>query len=202
MWNIAPDAKGLPEHVAPVKNPTAGGTQGMNDFRKYGYGGPCPPSGTHRYFFKVYALDVKLDLPAGATPIDFAYQIHTEIGHRDIDRLISDMYKLVLPPGDKILHVIPQEYTVDNEQGITDPIGMSGVRLGCRVHIVTASQQSVENVVRAVRRAGLKLSTKAGIVGVEAELDLLDDEARRRSTMTVATVRRRTTSGLDSPWRM
>ncbi|HRF41718.1 MAG TPA: cell division protein FtsA, partial [Saprospiraceae bacterium] len=60
---------------------------------------------------------------------------HTEISRRDIDRLINDMYKLVLPPGDKILHVIPQEYTVDNEQGITDPIGMSGVRLEANFHI-------------------------------------------------------------------
>lgn len=41
------------------------GTQGVNSFSKRGYGGPCPPSGTHRYFFKVYALDKKLDLPAG-----------------------------------------------------------------------------------------------------------------------------------------
>ena len=54
---------------------------------------------------------------------------HVEIEQRDIDKLVSDMHKLVLPPGDKILHVIPQEYTIDNEQGITDPIGMSGVRL-------------------------------------------------------------------------
>src|SRR5690606_36912092 len=52
-----------------------------------------------------------------------------EISQKDIDKLINDMHKLVLPPGDKILHVIPQEYTIDNEQGISDPIGMSGVRL-------------------------------------------------------------------------
>ena len=62
---------------------------------------------------------------------------HTEISRRDIERLIGDMYKLVLPPGDKILHVIPQEYTVDNEQGITDPIGMSGIRLEANFHIIT-----------------------------------------------------------------
>ncbi|RJQ83813.1 MAG: YbhB/YbcL family Raf kinase inhibitor-like protein [Desulfobacteraceae bacterium] len=41
------------------------GTQGVNDFRKSGYGGPCPPSGTHRYFFKLYALDERLNLPEG-----------------------------------------------------------------------------------------------------------------------------------------
>jgi len=50
--------------------------------------------------------------------------LHTEISQEDINRLEKDMFKLVLPPGDKIIHVLPQEYTVDDEQGITDPIGM------------------------------------------------------------------------------
>ncbi|MCK5579522.1 MAG: YbhB/YbcL family Raf kinase inhibitor-like protein [Planctomycetes bacterium] len=46
---------------------TNGGKQGTNDFRKIGYGGPAPPSGTHRYYFKLYALDTKLDFKPGAT---------------------------------------------------------------------------------------------------------------------------------------
>ena len=54
VWNIPPKAE-MGEDSVP-------GTEGMNDFRKHSYGGPCPPSGTHRYFFKVYALDTKLDL--------------------------------------------------------------------------------------------------------------------------------------------
>ena len=54
VWNIPPKGE-IGENSVP-------GTEGMNDFGKYSYGGPCPPSGTHRYFFKVYALDVKLDL--------------------------------------------------------------------------------------------------------------------------------------------
>jgi cell division protein FtsA len=61
----------------------------------------------------------------------------TEIGAQDIQKLIDDMYKLVLPPGDEILHVIPQEFTIDNEQGIIDPVGMSGVRLEANFHIIT-----------------------------------------------------------------
>lgn len=48
-----------------IEEGTAPGTQGVNDFGKAGYGGPCPPSGTHRYFFKLYALDDRLDLPEG-----------------------------------------------------------------------------------------------------------------------------------------
>jgi len=54
VWNIPP-AKEILEDSVP-------GTEGVNDFRKHSYGGPCPPSGTHRYFFKVYALDTKLEL--------------------------------------------------------------------------------------------------------------------------------------------
>ena len=54
VWNIPPTSK-IEENAVP-------GTEGVNDFRKRSYGGPCPPYGTHRYFFKVYALDTKLDL--------------------------------------------------------------------------------------------------------------------------------------------
>jgi len=57
VWNIPPN-----EAIAEETNP---GISGLNDFGKTGYGGPCPPSGVHRYFFRVFALDVKLDLPAG-----------------------------------------------------------------------------------------------------------------------------------------
>lgn len=83
---------------------------------------------------------------------------HTEISQRDIDRLINDMHKLVLPPGDKILHVIPQEYTVDNEQGILDPIGMSGIRLEANFHIITGQITASNNIHRCVERAGLRVA--------------------------------------------
>ena len=61
MWNIAPATKQIAEASIP-----SGAIQGENDFGKMGYGGPCPPSGVHRYFFRVFALDRKLDLGAGA----------------------------------------------------------------------------------------------------------------------------------------
>ncbi|MBB4078332.1 cell division protein FtsA [Lewinella aquimaris] len=83
---------------------------------------------------------------------------HSEIGQRDIDRLIGDMHKLVLPPGDKILHVIPQEYTVDNEQGIVDPIGMSGSKLEANFHIITGQITASNNINRCVERAGLRMA--------------------------------------------
>jgi Raf kinase inhibitor-like YbhB/YbcL family protein len=65
-YNIPPDTQALPENIEPAENPSAGGMLGENDFRKIGYGGPCPPSGTHRYFFKLYALDTMLELKQGA----------------------------------------------------------------------------------------------------------------------------------------
>lgn len=82
----------------------------------------------------------------------------TEIDATDIQKLITDMYKLVLPPGDRILHVIPQEYTVDSEQGITDPIGMSGVRLEANFHIVTGQITASNNIHRCVERVGVKVA--------------------------------------------
>jgi Raf kinase inhibitor-like YbhB/YbcL family protein len=66
-YDIPVGTEGLPEKVATDEHPAEGGTQGLNDFRKMGYGGPCPPGGTHRYYFKLYALDTTLNLPAGAT---------------------------------------------------------------------------------------------------------------------------------------
>jgi Raf kinase inhibitor-like YbhB/YbcL family protein len=67
IFNIPPDVKELGENIPPDKFLPNGSRQGNNDFKKIGYGGPCPPRGTHRYYFKLYALDKKLDLDAGAT---------------------------------------------------------------------------------------------------------------------------------------
>lgn len=83
---------------------------------------------------------------------------HIEIGGKDIDRLVNDMFKLVLPPGDKIIHVFPQEFTVDNEQGITDPIGMCGVRLEANFHIITGQITAINNIYRCIEKAGLKVA--------------------------------------------
>ena len=66
VWNIPPEATALQENVPPDAVLADGSRQGTTDFRRVGYGGPAPPSGVHRYFFKVYALDTMLDLPAGA----------------------------------------------------------------------------------------------------------------------------------------
>lgn len=67
LYNLPAENIGLVENVPATETLNAGGFQGKNDFGKIGYGGPCPPSGTHHYFFKVFAVDDELPLKAGAT---------------------------------------------------------------------------------------------------------------------------------------
>ena len=68
IWNIPAKAVGLPEGVPKAEESSDGTRQGTNDFKRLGYGGPCPPVGKpHRYFFKLHALDIKFDVKAGAS---------------------------------------------------------------------------------------------------------------------------------------
>lgn len=78
-----------------------------------------------------------------------------EITVEDVKRLTNDMYRLVIPPGSEIIHVMPQEYKVDYEEGITDPVGMSGVRLEGNFHIITAQSNAINNISKCIQRAGL-----------------------------------------------
>ncbi|MGB4775611.1 MAG: cell division protein FtsA [Daejeonella sp.] len=83
-------------------------------------------------------------------------ELNMEIQRKDIDKLIEDMYKLVMPPGEEIIHVLPQEFTVDNEPGIKDPIGMAGVRLEANFHIISGHVSAVKNILKCVGNAGLE----------------------------------------------
>jgi Raf kinase inhibitor-like YbhB/YbcL family protein len=67
LYGLSPDTLELSENVPDDKEVLGGAKHGVNDFRKYGYGGPCPPGGTHRYFFKLYAVDTEVDLNPGAS---------------------------------------------------------------------------------------------------------------------------------------
>lgn len=84
--------------------------------------------------------------------------LEEEIRQQDIDMLIDETYRLVMPPGEEIIHVLPQEYIVDNEQGIRDPIGMSGIRMEANFHIISGQVTAARNINKCVHRAGLNVT--------------------------------------------
>jgi len=89
--------------------------------------------------------------------IKVRHNVDDEIGQHDINALIDDMYKLVMLPGEEIIHVLPQEYIIDNEQGIKDPIGMAGVRLEANFHIITGQIAAAKNIYKCVHKAGIEV---------------------------------------------
>ncbi len=81
-----------------------------------------------------------------------------EISEEDRERVIEAAQAIAIPLDREIIHVIPQEYIVDDQDGIKNPVGMSGVRLEAEVHVVTGAVTSVQNIVRSVERAGLQVA--------------------------------------------
>jgi cell division protein FtsA len=102
-----------------------------------------------------------------------------EISQKDIDALIDDMYKLVMLPGEEIIHVLPQEYIVDSEQGIKNPIGMSGIRLEANFHIITGQIAAAKNIYKCVNKANLEVSelTLEPLASADAVLSEEEKEA-------------------------
>jgi len=80
-----------------------------------------------------------------------------EVVEADIDRVIDAARALAIPSDQRILHILPQEYLIDNQDGIKEPLGMSGVRLEARVHVITAAINAVQNIEKCVRRCGLEI---------------------------------------------
>jgi cell division protein FtsA len=98
-----------------------------------------------------------------------------EITQAEIDQLVADQYKTYIPAGDQIIDVIPQEFTVDNFQNITRPIGYGGVKLGANFHIITGDKNAIRNINRSVEKAGLNtkdlvlqpLASSSAVMGQE-----------------------------------
>ena len=78
-----------------------------------------------------------------------------EISIEDVNQLTDSMHRLLLQPGNEIIHVMPQDFTVDFEEGIKDPVGMTGVRLEADFHIITACTSAINNINKCVRRSGM-----------------------------------------------
>lgn len=83
--------------------------------------------------------------------------IENEISQLDLDALEDDMYKMLMPPGEQIIKVIPKQYIIDNQQGIKEPIGHAGVRLEANFHIITGNVGACTNIMRCVSRSGLEV---------------------------------------------
>src|SRR6056297_3659556 len=99
-----------------------------------------------------------------------------EITRKDIDDLVNDMYKIPIDFGEEIIHVLPQNYIVDNETGIKNPVGMSGKRVEANFHIVIGQVASARNISKCITRAGLKLNSLILEPLASSEAVLTDDE--------------------------
>lgn len=80
-----------------------------------------------------------------------------EVQEADVERVIDAAQAVAIPADQKIIHILPQEYLIDNQEGIREPYGMSGVRLEAKVHVVTAAETAVQNIEKCVRRCGLEV---------------------------------------------
>ncbi|MGI4738602.1 MAG: cell division protein FtsA [Janthinobacterium lividum] len=100
-----------------------------------------------------------------------------EITQDDVNRLTADMYRLVTPPGSQIIHVMPQDYKVDFEGGVLDPIGMAGVRLEGNFHIITAQSAAINNINKCVTKAGLAIADLI-LEPLASSVSVLSDEEK------------------------
>jgi cell division protein FtsA len=99
-----------------------------------------------------------------------------EVTADDIERAVNAARAMAIPSDQKVLHVLPQEFTVDGQPGIREPVGMSGVRLEVNVHVVTASLSAAENVAKCVKRCGLAVDDLILEQLASAYAVLTDDE--------------------------
>jgi cell division protein FtsA len=110
--------------------------------------------------------------------------IDNEITTEDVNRLTNDMYRLVTPPGSEIIHVMPQDYKVDYEEGIIDPVGMSGVRLEGNFHIITAQSNAINNINKCVTKAGLEIDQLI-LEPLASSMSVLSDEEKEAGVALV-----------------
>ena len=99
-----------------------------------------------------------------------------EVTQRDLDRVLDAAKAVAIPTDQEVVHVLPQDYIIDDQDGIKDPLGMSGVRLEARVHIVTGATTAMQNVVKCCNRSGLHVADVALMPLACADAVLTEDE--------------------------
>ncbi|RFA30327.1 cell division protein FtsA [Alkalilimnicola ehrlichii] len=99
-----------------------------------------------------------------------------EVTSGDVERVIDAARAVAIPADQKILHILPQEFLIDNQEGIREPIGMSGVRLEAKVHMVTGAVSAAQNIIKCVRRCGLEVNDVILEQLASAHAVLTDDE--------------------------
>jgi cell division protein FtsA len=112
------------------------------------------------------------------------HSANEEITVADIERLTNDMYKIVTPPGSKILHVVPQDFTVDYEEDVKEPVGMLGSRLEADFHIITAQTNAIGNIKKCVERAGLDVAELI-LEPIASSMAVLDEEEKQAGVALV-----------------
>jgi cell division protein FtsA len=107
-----------------------------------------------------------------------------EVAPRDLDRVIDAAKAVAIPVDREVLHVLPQDYIIDEQDGIKEPLGMSGVRLEAKVHVVTGAVTSVQNIVKCCNRSGLNVAeiVLAPLAAAEA---VLSDEERELGVVLI-----------------
>ena len=99
-----------------------------------------------------------------------------EVNEYDLERVIDAARAVAIPADQKILHILPQEYLIDNQEGIREPLGMSGVRLEAKVHLVTGSINAVQNIEKSIRRCGLEVDAVVLEQLASSHVALTEDE--------------------------
>jgi len=107
-----------------------------------------------------------------------------EIMMDDVERLLQDCQQIMLPTDQQILHVIPQEFVVDGQDGIVDPVGMSGMRMEAEVHIITGLVSAAKNIYRCVERAGYEVADII-LEPLASSYAVLDDEEKEAGVVLV-----------------
>lgn len=107
-----------------------------------------------------------------------------EISQEDLNRLTNDMYRTVTEPGSEIIHVMPQFYTVDGEENISDPIGMAGVKIEGAFHMITAHTNAIKNIYKCVDRADLE-TDKLILEPLASSMSVLSDEEKEAGVVLV-----------------